>query len=71
MDEVAAPLESYPTLGAFFSRQLIEGARPVTPIGMASPVDGRVISCGPVCGDLLEQVKGKTYSLSSFFGKQI
>lgn len=68
MDEVRDPLETYPTLAAFFARQLKDGARPITPVGMASPVDGRVISCGPVTGDLLEQVKGKTYSLSTFLG---
>jgi phosphatidylserine decarboxylase len=68
MDEVRDPLESYPTLAAFFARQLKDGARPITSVGMASPVDGRVISCGPVTGDLLEQVKGKTYSLTTFLG---
>jgi len=68
MEEVKEPLESYPTLAAFFARQLKEGARPISEEGMASPVDGKVISCGPVEGDLLEQIKGKTYSLSSFLG---
>lgn len=68
MEEVREPLHSYPTLAAFFARQLKDGARPIAPVGMASPVDGRVISCGPVDGDLLEQIKGKTYSLSSFLG---
>ena len=68
MDEVREPLHTYPTLAAFFARQLKDGARPICEQGMASPVDGRVISCGPVDGDLLEQIKGKTYSLSSFLG---
>jgi len=68
MDEVRDPLHTYPTLAAFFARELKDGARPICDQGMASPVDGRVISCGPVDGDLLEQIKGKTYSLSSFLG---
>lgn len=68
MDEVREPLHTYPTLAAFFARELKDGARPICEQGMASPVDGRVISCGLVEGDLLEQIKGKTYSLSSFLG---
>src|SRR5437870_238271 len=34
----------------------------------ASPVDGRVLVCGEVSGDQVEQVKGVTYSLSQFLG---
>lgn len=70
MDEVRDPLEQYPTLEAFFTRQLKDGSRPICQdaFSMCSPVDGKVISAGPVQGDLLEQIKGKTYSLSAFLG---
>lgn len=86
MDEVREPLHSYPTLADFFARQLKDGAReickgtPTQPItkyqyqiieGMASPVDGKVLSRGVVTSDLLEHIKGKTYSLSAFLGSKM
>jgi len=71
MSEVRDPLHSYPTLEAFFSRHLKDGARPISQVGMASPVDGKVMACGEVTSDQIEHVKGKTYSLSSFLGSNI
>eukprot|EP01111_Echinosteliopsis_oligospora_P014575 TRINITY_DN5514_c0_g1_i1.p1 TRINITY_DN5514_c0_g1~~TRINITY_DN5514_c0_g1_i1.p1 ORF type:complete len:415 (-),score=99.27 TRINITY_DN5514_c0_g1_i1:63-1307(-) len=71
MSEVRDPLSSYPTLAAFFARQLKDGARKISSVGMASPVDGKVISCGLVDGDKLEQIKGNTYSLSTFLGANV
>jgi phosphatidylserine decarboxylase len=38
---------------------------------MASPVDGKVMACGEVNGDLIEHVKGKSYSLSAFLGSKV
>ncbi|EGC39514.1 hypothetical protein DICPUDRAFT_147678 [Dictyostelium purpureum] len=66
--EIPAPLESYPSLADFFSRPIIEGARPISNEGTVSPVDGRVLACGEIKSDLVEQVKGVTYSISHFLG---
>jgi len=71
MSEVRDPLHAYPTLAAFFARHLKDGARPICEEGMASPVDGKVMACGEVTGDLIEHVKGKSYSLSSFLGSKV
>eukprot|EP01133_Synstelium_polycarpum_P013831 gene13831-16308_t len=68
MDEIPEPLEYYPSLAQFFSRPIKEGARPIAQEGMVSPVDGRVLACGEVTGDMVEQVKGVNYSLSHFLG---
>ncbi|EFA75307.1 hypothetical protein PPL_11383 [Heterostelium album PN500] len=68
MDEIPAPLESYPSLADFFSRPIKDGARPIAQGGMVSPVDGRVLACGEVVGDKVEQVKGVTYSINQFLG---
>eukprot|EP01112_Ceratiomyxa_fruticulosa_P024326 TRINITY_DN990_c0_g3_i1.p1 TRINITY_DN990_c0_g3~~TRINITY_DN990_c0_g3_i1.p1 ORF type:complete len:524 (+),score=116.11 TRINITY_DN990_c0_g3_i1:167-1738(+) len=71
MQEVPQPLHTYPTLADFFARELKEGARPIADFGMASPVDGRVLACGEVVGDQVEQIKGKTYSLTHFLGAPV
>ncbi|GAM23148.1 hypothetical protein SAMD00019534_063230 [Acytostelium subglobosum LB1] len=68
MDEIPAPLDTYPSLAEFFSRPIKEGTRPIAEGGMVSPVDGRVLACGEVLGDKVEQVKGVTYSLQQFLG---
>jgi len=71
MDEVRDPLHTYPTLAAFFARELKDGAREICKEGMVSPVDGKVLACGEVTADSLEHIKGKTYSLLSFLGAKV
>jgi len=68
MDEIPHPLEHYPSLADFFSRPIKEGARPIASGGTVSPVDGRVLACGEIVGDKVEQVKGVTYSVQQFLG---
>lgn len=50
-----------------------EGAREVVAKGLASPVDGRVMTCGPVdaVSGKLQSVKDFTYSLEDFVGKPL
>eukprot|EP01119_Soliformovum_irregulare_P002303 TRINITY_DN12589_c0_g1_i1.p1 TRINITY_DN12589_c0_g1~~TRINITY_DN12589_c0_g1_i1.p1 ORF type:complete len:364 (-),score=30.37 TRINITY_DN12589_c0_g1_i1:40-1131(-) len=70
LEEMQHSIESYETLADFFSRPLREGARTVhdDEHGMASPCDGKVITCGEITCDAVEQVKGVTYSMSGFLG---
>ncbi len=42
------------------------GVRTFSPTGIASPVDGIVVSFGKLDGETIEQVKGLTYTLSEF-----
>jgi phosphatidylserine decarboxylase len=69
--EAAQPITAYPSFNAFFTRRLREGVRVVdpTPGAVVSPSDSRLNSLGPVAPDgLLEQIKGRTYSLQRLLG---
>lgn len=63
--EAAEPLEAYPSLNRFFTRELKPGARawPHDPAVAACPVDGAAGQLGRVTGGRLIQAKGRTYSL--------
>lgn len=63
--EAAEPLDSFPSLNRFFTRELKPGARvwPHDPRVAASPVDGATGQLGRVAGGRLIQAKGRTYSL--------
>ena len=71
MTEAAEPVAAYPTFNAFFTRRLKAGARPVDADARAatSPSDSLVYSIGAVPDSgLLEQIKGRTYSLEALLG---
>ncbi|KAJ1299229.1 hypothetical protein BS78_01G515800 [Paspalum vaginatum] len=72
LQEVALPLDEYPSLQAFFIRGLKEGARPIDPDPncLVSPVDGEVLRLGELRGPgtMIEQVKGFSYSVSALLG---
>lgn len=63
--EAELPLEAYPTLNRFFTRQLAAGARtwPGDPSAVASPVDGAVGQLGVVREGRLIQAKGRLYDV--------
>ncbi|XP_077284376.1 phosphatidylserine decarboxylase proenzyme, mitochondrial-like [Arctopsyche grandis] len=62
--------KAYPSLGDFFVRRLKPAARIVDSKScLVSPCDGRVLHCGSVTSDSIEQVKGITYTLENFFGE--
>lgn len=63
--EAAEPLESFPSLNRFFTRELKPGVRawPGDERVAASPVDGAVGQAGRVTTGRLIQAKGRTYSL--------
>jgi phosphatidylserine decarboxylase len=62
------PLESFPSIGAFFTRDLRPQVRPVGE-GIVSPVDGTLRSAQDVSsvGDAT-LVKGRNYSIAGFLG---
>jgi len=69
--ERGGDLGAYRSLGAFFSRRLRPGLRPVSPAsesGLVSPADGTVTHRGPFAGGFLQQVKGVHYSINYFLG---
>jgi phosphatidylserine decarboxylase len=70
LSEVRLDLRSFPSLGAFFVRELKSGARPI-PLdrdALCSPVDGTVQSLGPVERGTLLQAKGRSYALAELLG---
>lgn len=70
-DEAAAHLASYPSLDAFFTRTLREGARTrmVPDEDWAVPADGVISQQGRVRSDEALQVKGRPYSISRLLGE--
>ena len=63
IDESRGPLEIYPSLGAFFIRELIPGARTIEqdPELIPSPVDGTFQSICPISEGSIIQAKGRDY----------
>ncbi|XP_021757805.1 phosphatidylserine decarboxylase proenzyme 1, mitochondrial-like isoform X2 [Chenopodium quinoa] len=72
LEEVALPLEAYPSMRDFFARRLREGCRPIDNDSqcLISPVDGIVVRFGELKepGAMIEQVKGFSYSVSALLG---
>ena len=69
VDVAGKPIEDYPSIGHFFTRDLREGLRPIEG-DFVSPVDGVLRNFGPVVEGRLEQIKGKSYTLLSFLGDE-
>jgi len=65
LEEARGPLSIYPSLSAFFVRQLVDGARPIDPAPdhLVSPVDGTVQAIAPVAEGRVVQAKGRDYAL--------
>ena len=70
LDEAARPLEEYPSLLAFFTRELKPGARTIdgAPGLLVNPVDGCLGAFGEIDGERLIQAKGMDYSLAALLG---
>lgn len=68
--EVRDPLDSFPTLQAFFTRALTAGARPIDPADEAfvSPCDGAFGATGEIRQGTLLQAKGRPYSIGALLG---
>ncbi len=71
LSEARPPLDAYPSLGAFFVRRLVDGARswPAEEELLGCPCDGRVQALERVtdAGTVL-QAKGQPYSLGELLG---
>jgi phosphatidylserine decarboxylase len=70
LTEVRLALADFPSLGAFFVRELRSGARPIDTdrAALVSPVDGRVQSVGPIDRGTVLQAKGRTYRVDELAG---
>lgn len=58
--------DGFPTLNDFFTRQLVDSARPIDSAtdSIVSPVDGTVSAAGNIDSEMMLQAKGLHYSLS-------
>jgi len=56
-DELEMPVSAYPSLEAFFTRRLKDGARPLCPDkdAVVSPADAVLVAAGRVCRDRIPQ----------------
>ena len=65
LDEVRAPLASFPSLGAFFIRHLKPDARPIEgdPTRLPSPADSALQDLSQIQADTILQAKGMGYSV--------
>ncbi len=70
--EVEGDLTSFSSLQAFFIRRLKEGARPVKEDQalVVSPVDGRVLTAGPLEETTLLPIKGARFTVPELLGRE-
>lgn len=68
LDQVRMSLEDFDTFNAFFTRTLVDGARPLAESPLISPVDGVLSQSGSLKGGILTQIKGMTYTLEGLLG---
>lgn len=71
LDEAARPIDDYPSLLAFFTRELKAGVRSIdrAPGVLVSPVDAAVGAFGRIESGRLLQAKGLDYELRAFVGE--
>ncbi|MCA9542729.1 MAG: phosphatidylserine decarboxylase [Myxococcales bacterium] len=66
VDEAEEPLTAYPSIGAFFTRRLKPGARPIDrrPGYAVSPADGHILNSGRLVDGALIQAKGRDFRVA-------
>lgn len=69
-DEVSKNMKEFSSLHDFFTRQLLEEARPVAKEedAIVSPVDAKVEAYGPIEDGLILSVKNKPYKIEDLLG---
>lgn len=70
--EMARPLSDYTSFVDFFTRRLVDGARPLArePDAIVSPADGATARCGRVTAGTLVQAKGLDYTVADLLGDE-
>jgi phosphatidylserine decarboxylase len=70
LTEVRLAIDDFPSLGAFFVRELKPGLRPIDPdpAALVSPVDGTTQAICAVERDTILQAKGRSYSAAELCG---
>ncbi|MFO1326864.1 MAG: archaetidylserine decarboxylase [Rubrivivax sp.] len=69
MAEAAQPdVARYETFNAFFTRELVPGARPLADVPWLCPVDGAISQFGAIDGERIFQAKGHHYSCTTLVG---
>jgi phosphatidylserine decarboxylase len=70
LGETQAPLGSFPSFDAFFTRPLRAGVRPISaaPGALVSPADGRLEDTGPVHAGGKLRIKGRDYAVADLVG---
>jgi len=70
MVEAVVPEGGYPTFDAFFTRTLVDGARPIdgAPGALVCPSDGRLLDAGPIDERAIFSVKGRLYDVGDLIG---
>lgn len=72
MSEALEPnLANYRSLDEFFRRNLKPEVRPICPDTLVSPADGHVVTFGKMLNGYVEQVKGISYKVETFFGQDL
>ncbi|KJP87437.1 phosphatidylserine decarboxylase [Plasmodium fragile] len=70
-EEIKYPIESYKSIGDFFSRYIREETRPIGDLSdysMVSPCDSELIDYGELTSDYLENIKGVKFNVNTFLG---
>lgn len=60
--------EAYPNFNAFFTRRLVEGARPLASSALISPADGGISQLGRVEAGRILQAKGQHFTARELLG---
>jgi phosphatidylserine decarboxylase len=70
--EAAESIEDFRTLGAFFTRRLRSGARPIDrrPGLAVSPADGHILNSGRITDGELIQAKGRRFTVADLLGPE-
>ncbi len=70
LSEATGDLSDYRTLEALFTRELVDGSRPIDrdPRALVSPVDGRVAQVGTSVGGCIDVAPGRPVDLAALLG---
>ncbi|GAW80342.1 phosphatidylserine decarboxylase [Plasmodium gonderi] len=70
-DEIKYPIESYKSIGDFFTRYIREETRPIGDISdhsIVSPCDSEIVDFGELKSDYLKNIKGVKFNVNTFLG---